>query len=177
MKNRISGLAVCFATVLLFSLVSTQAAPEEALNPETVAAVEKFMTTMKVKENMAPALEGVKNMQMAMLDQQGLSEEEKISAKKIMEVSMGEVEKMLSWENIGAMMVRVYAKVFTTEEVNDLIKLFETPAGQVYVNKQMELQQASMQEMQKIMIDIMPKIQAKTKEAVKQAMEQEAEKK
>lgn len=176
-KRRIAGLAVCCAAVSFFAPGATQAAPEETLNPETVAAVEKFMATMKVKESMGPALEGVKKMQMAMLNQQGLSEEQKIATGKIMEASMGEVEKLMSWENIGSMLVRVYAQVFTTEEVNDLNKLFETPAGQVYVNKQTELQLATMQEMQKIMTDIMPKIQAKTKEAVKQALEQEAQKK
>lgn len=177
MKGLVSALAICCATVFLFGPATTQAAPEQALNPETVAAVEKFMVTMKVEENMAPILESVKKMQNSMLDQQQLSDKQKAIAKKSMAASMSEVEKMMSWDNIGAMLVRVYAKVFTTEEVNDLIKLFESPAGQVYVNKQSELQQASMQEMQKIMMDIMPKIQAKAKEAVKKALEEDAQNK
>lgn len=177
LKKQLSGLAICCATVFCVGLAPMQAAPDEKLNPETVAAVEKFMVTMKVRESMKPALAGVKKMQDAMIEQQQISDEQKAATRKLIAASMGEIEEMMSWDSIGPVFVRAYAKVFTTEEINGLIKLFETPAGQVFVNKQIALQQATMKEMQTIMMEIMPKIQAKTKEAIEKALEEDAQNK
>ena len=120
-----------------------------------------------------PALEGVKKMQGAMLDQQQLSEEEKASAKEIMAASMKEVEKAMSWGNIETIMVNAYAEVFTTKELTDLNALFLSPAGQTFVEKQPELQAATMKEMQSIMMDLMPKIQKRTEEAIERVKNQQ----
>ena len=168
--NTLRRLTFSFLAALTLSSVPAMAAPEEVkIDPEVAAAAKTLMATMKVEEGMGPALEGVKNMQNAMLEQQGLSEDEIASAKEIMAVSMEETEKALAWENLEGLMVRAYASVFTKAEIDGLIALFETPAGQAYIAKQGQLQAATMREMQTVMMDLMPKIQEKTAAAIKRA--------
>ena len=168
-------LAFSVLAALTLSLLPAFAAPEEVkIDEGTAAAAKALMATMKVEESMGPALEGVKQMQNAMLDQQALSPEEIAEAKELMAVSMAETEKALAWENLEGLMVRAYASVFTEAEIEGLIALFETPAGQAYIAKQGQLQSATMREMQTIMMELMPKIQEKTAAAIEQAKDREA---
>lgn len=147
----------------------SRAQDQSTPNPELVTAVKQLLATLEVQKTLEPALAGIKKMQAAMLDQQNLSEEEKKAAAEIMAVSMEEVEKVLAWESMEAMMIRIYSAVFTAEEIKELITLFESPTGQAYIKKQPELQVATMQEMQKMMVSLMPQIQEKTKAAVERA--------
>lgn len=165
--------------VLAQSSSPALAAPDDqatpAIDADTAAAAKALMDTMKVEQQMGPAFEGVKSMQNAMLDQQKLSPEQLKAAKDIMAVSMAETEKAMAWENIEGTMVRAYASVFTTEEIEGLIALFKSPAGQVFIAKQGQLQAATMREMQTIMMDLMPKIQQKTAEAIERAKQKGTE--
>lgn len=176
--NTLRKLAFSCLAALTLSSLPAMAAPEEVkIDPEVAAAAKTLMATMKVEEGMGPALEGVKNMQNAMLEQQGLSEDEIATAKEIMAVSMEETEKALAWENLEGLMVRAYASVFTKAEIDGLIGMFETPEGQAYIAKQGQLQAATMREMQTIMMDLMPKIQEKTTAAIERAKNKKKNKK
>ena len=169
LTTRLIAVVACAA----FALTVAVAAPDEKKpDPETAAAVKDLMTTLKVQEQMGPVLSGIKQMQMAMLDQQQLSDDEKKAARELMSASMDEVESVLDWKNLEGVMVRAYASVFTTEEVKALNEMFLTPAGQTFVEKQPELQAATMGEMQTIMAELMPRIQKKTQEAIERIKNQ-----
>ncbi|MFK5923800.1 MAG: DUF2059 domain-containing protein [Verrucomicrobiota bacterium] len=161
----------------LFGRGWVNAAPGEEPDPETIAAVEKFMRVMKVKEGLDPTIKSMEKMRDSLIDQEEISDEEKREAKREAEKLSGDIVKMMTWDHIGPSLVRVYAKVFTTQEVNGLIELFESPAGQVYVEKQEELRWATMEEMQKVVLELMPKLKKKVKEAVGKVEKESAEKK
>jgi hypothetical protein len=177
MNKIIKYVTTVLACASIATLSAFAAPEEESADPDTVAAAKALMATLKVEEQMGPSLAGVMNMQNSLLEQQNLSEEELKSAKEMMQVSMKEVEKALSWKNLEPIMVNAYTSVFTTAELEGLIELFETPAGQAYIAKQGELQAATMQEMQTIMGDLMPKIQQKVEAAIKRAKKKKANKK
>lgn len=172
--NRIPVLLLTagFFTAALFT-PSLFAADEEKEAP-TESAAKRLMKVMQVEKQMAPMWENMKGMQDAMLDQQNLTNDEKEQAREIMAASMEEVEKALSWENLEPMMVRVYAATFTAEEMDKMSDFFESPDGQTYVEKQPNLQQAMMTEMQTLMTDLMPKIQQRTQEAIERIQSGEA---
>ena len=138
-------------------------------DPEIAAAAKRLLTVMKVKEQMAPALDSVTQMQDAMLQQQGLTEEQKKIALETMEASLSEVRKVMAWETIEPMFVRIYSGIFTAAELNRLSDFFESADGQVFVEKQPAIQAATMAEMQKLMMQIMPAIQQKTQAAIEKA--------
>ena len=173
---RIIGIALIFA---LFALVNPGIAVDETaeLDPETVEAAKRLMTTMKVKEQMAPSLEHVQSMQDSILDQQtNLTDEQKAVAKETARASMSEMMKVLAWENMEPMFIRVYASVFSADELNRLNEYFASKDGQVYVNKQPKLQAAMVAEMGKMMGAIMPKIQEKTQEAIERVQKRKKDK-
>ena len=153
-------------TVCLLTVAAQHSAFSADLDPAAVAAAKKMMSVMEIQKQMAPAMEGMKQMQNAMLDQQGLSDEQKAQALELMEASTAEVEKILNWENLEPMLVRVYVSTFSADEMNRLSAFFESPDGRVFVEKQPQLQAAMMMEMQKLMTTLMPKIQKSTQEAI-----------
>lgn len=172
LTTRFIAMAACAAFAFSFG----QAAPDDSQtpDPETAAAVKTLMKTLKVEEQMAPVMAGMRQMQGNMINRQELSDEEKTSALELMAASMEEVEKAMSWGNLEGIMVRAYASVFTTEEVEDLNEMFLSPAGQTFVKKQPQLQAATMKEMQSIMVELLPKIQEKAKEAIERAKAKQA---
>ena len=144
------------------------AASVESADPEAAAAARRLMEVLELEDQMGPMLGQVTQMQEAMFAQQNFSEQQKAATRQLMAVSMAEVEKAMAWENLEKMMVKVYAGVFTREELDDLTALFETPAGQCFVEKQPKLQAAMMAEMQVLMMRLMPDIQQKTRQAMQQ---------
>jgi hypothetical protein len=60
-------------------------------------------------------------------------------------------------------MVKVYASLFTVEELKGMSDFYASPAGQALVNKTMDLQQKSGEVLQGQMQIVMPKLQAKQK--------------
>lgn len=71
---------------------------------------------------------------------------------------MNMIIKELSWENIKADYIELYAEVFTEDELKGLINFYESPIGKAYIKKQPELTQKSMMLSQKMMMKVMPKL-------------------
>lgn len=158
-------IAACMA--LGCAATFAQDASTTKIDESRKAAAMQLMETMEVKKSLEPAMEGIKQMQDAMIAQQpDLTDEQREAAKELMKATQEELADILAWENMSKMFVDVYAEVFTDAELKQLTAMFESDAGQVYVNKQAALQMATMQKMQGLMADLMPKIQAAQKEAL-----------
>lgn len=142
---------------------------KEALNPETVEAAKELMRTLEVREQIEPSLKNVTNMQKAMFAQMEMTEEVRARAEKSVASAMKEMEEMMAWEKLEPMMVKVYASVFTADELKRMDAFFKSEDGQVFVKKQPALQQAMMTEMGAFMAEIMPKLQEKIKAAIEEA--------
>jgi len=109
------------------------------------------------------SLQQMERMQEQMIDQNTKSPEEKEKAKAAMRAAMQSTREEFSWDRIGPMFVDVYAEVFTKEELDQLNEFYESPIGRKFVEKQPQLQAATMMRMQSLMREVMPKIQAKVK--------------
>lgn len=68
------------------------------------------------------------------------------------------IVKELDWVNFKTDYIKLYADVFTEEEMKGLIAFYESPAGQAFVKKQPELNEKSMLLSQKMMMKILPKL-------------------
>jgi uncharacterized protein len=71
---------------------------------------------------------------------------------------MNMIIKELSWDNIKNDYIKLYADIFTEDELKGLIHFYESPIGKAYIKKQPELTQKSMMLSQKMMMKIMPKL-------------------
>jgi hypothetical protein len=84
--------------------------------------------------------------------------------RKIMDL----MQKELSWEKLRPEFEKLYAETYSAEELDGLIKFYQSPIGQKFIQKQPEMQRKSMLMMQRLLMQIMPKVQELTK-----AMQQE----
>lgn len=75
----------------------------------------------------------------------------------------------LSWEFMESMMMEVYTKTFTQEEVDGMLAFYASPAGRSVISKMPVAMQHSMEIMQHRMSTMIPKLQQMQKEMVAQA--------
>lgn len=160
--------------ILLLSLLCTcslllQAHAQDSQNtpsPQSVALAEELMTLFQIDKSMEAALQQVTQMQAKMLDSQNLSAEAKARQQQVMKVVLEETQASFSWEKIKPTFIEIYAETFTPEELQGMIAFFKTPIGQKWIEKQPQLQAATMQKMQSLIMSMQPKMQ----EAIKRSL-------
>jgi hypothetical protein len=74
----------------------------------------------------------------------------------------------LSWEFMESMMMEVYTKTFSQDEVDGMLAFYASPAGRSVITKMPIAMQHSMQVMQQRMTIMIPKLQQMQKEMIAQ---------
>jgi hypothetical protein len=72
---------------------------------------------------------------------------------------MAIMKELLDWNKLEPMHVRVYQKSFTQQEIDNLIAMYKTPAGQTLLTKMPVVLQNTMTEMQQLMQPMMQRIE------------------
>jgi uncharacterized protein len=82
---------------------------------------------------------------------------------KQIDKSRADLQTMLreipDWNKLEPMYVRVYQKSFTQQEVDQLIAMYQTPAGQALLNKMPLVMQNTVAEMQQLIQPVMQRMQ------------------
>ena len=73
--------------------------------------------------------------------------------------AMAMMKEILDWNRLEPMYVRVYQKSFTQQEIENLIAMYKTPAGQTLLTKMPVVMQNTMTEMQQLMQPMMQRIE------------------
>jgi uncharacterized protein len=79
---------------------------------------------------------------------------------------MDVVKKVLDWEKLEPMYVRVYQKSFTQGEVDGLVAFYKTPTGQALLTKMPVVMQNTLNEVQQMMQPMMQRVQQMQQEVV-----------
>jgi len=137
------------------------------ITPEQTAAAKTLMDSMRFATTLQKVLDSRRDGMVRMIDQStmmmppGSATPADIAAYK---------KDMLDTYNAdmtaqGALdgMVKVYAALFSADELKGMADFYASPAGQALVNKTFELQQKSGEVLQAQMQIVMPKLQAKQK--------------
>ena len=66
----------------------------------------------------------------------------------------------MSWQKMQPMMVNLYDKQFSEQEISDMLDFYKTESGQAILKKMPQVMQQSMQMSQALVQDAMPEIQA-----------------
>ncbi len=153
-----------FLAVFAFAVASSGAQP--AATPTKGAALAgELLGLLKVDKTMEAAFASMTQMQASMGGAANATPEQRAKAQQRMEAVLGEVKSVMSWEKIKPMFVEIYAEVFTPEELQGMIDFFRSPVGQKWIEKQPQLQAATMQKMQGLMREMQPKIRAAVERA------------
>jgi hypothetical protein len=130
-------------------------------------SVEKLLLLMKTDKIVDQSFEQIKPWVLQQIQQTNTTQ---ISAaqSQIIENYTGKVFNVIkdemSWDKIKEDYIQVYMSVYTQEEVQELIKFYQSPIGQKTIEKMPLLMQQSMAISQKYMKNILPRLQAITQE-------------
>ena len=165
---------ISFAVAILVSGVFTVRAAEQKADDDMAARTKlatELLETMQVDKALNQSFDSVKDMQKQMImkfNKDAANQALVIETQnKIMEVMKTE----LSWENLKPEFERLYAETYSAEELEGLLKFYQSPLGRKFVEKQPEMQRKTMQMVQQMMMRVMPKIQALTLELQRKAAE------
>ncbi len=142
-------------TRLLFSLclLLCAVAPAHAA-PPTDAQIDRMLDTMDMRRTLDEMFVQIETMGDSM-GQQMLGEdatpEQRASLDKTMTRQRASMRKILSWDTLGPIYRKVYARLFTAEEVEAMTAFYASDTGRSIMRKMPQAMQLSMEEMQPIM--------------------------
>ncbi len=144
------------------------------------ALVEEFFVLTQVPQNVAKVNEGVfqlmvpatvKMIESELKKREPLGEKlpDKVNAmrEKIMEM----FRRQFAWENLKNDYIKIYAEIFTEQELKELVAFYKTPTGRKFAEKQPELISKSMELGREKGMALVPEIE-KTIQAVLDADKQ-----
>ena len=156
--------------IALLALAAPLLAQDQKPSPNAALA-EELMGLFQIDKNMDAALQQVGKMQEQMAATKDMTPEVKAKQQQMRDAINKEIKSLISWEKVKPMFISIYAETFTAEELQGMIAFFKSPLGQKWIEKQPQLQMATMQRMQAVMMEAQPKMQ----EAIKRVMESQKE--
>lgn len=128
-------------------------APAHA-SPPTDAQIDRLLETMDMHRTLDEMFSQIESMGTAM-GQQMLGEdataEQRAALEQVMREQRSSMRKILSWDTMGPIYRKVYARLFTGEEVEAMIAFYGSDTGRSIMAKMPQAMQLSMEEMQPIM--------------------------
>ena len=155
---------------ILFLLTVTCLIAQAADSVPTEASVRELLVAthgQKMVDEIIP--------QMDAMMQKGLAEALKgqtisPAAQKMIEQNrastMAMMKEELAWSKLEPIYMRVYQKSLTQEEVNGIIAIYKTPAGQAMITKMPIIMQNTMAELQTTMAPMMQRVQKSQEQLV-----------
>lgn len=158
------ALAASFASVPAFA---ADAAPASAQASE--ADVDRLLKVMDLQSMMDGMLKQMSASQEAMVADafgKDLSDAERGRMQDVLAKTNALTLKHLSWTALEPIMRRVYARVFSKQEVDAMIAFYSSPEGSSILKKSPQAMALSMQEMQPLIRDTMTEIKAMVDEEI-----------
>ncbi|MBB1280339.1 DUF2059 domain-containing protein [Pseudoalteromonas sp. SR41-1] len=144
--------------VLLLSLLifSSSLYAEQNTKQQKIDELISVMNLDSMVDSMYGQVEG---MMKGMSDQMGVKPSEQAIFDKYYSDMTTVLKTEMSWAKMQPMMVNVYDKHFSEQEIADMLAFYKTDTGQKILEKMPVVMQESMQMSQSLMKDAMPKIQ------------------
>jgi len=148
------------STILAFSLPILAFGADETARPD----VDELLTISRVQKMSDSVMDQVKGAMEGMAKQASASASATGKQKKMQDDMFDFIKSEMSWDKMKVQYAKMYAEVFTPQEIKDLIAFYKTPTGQMFLDKQPLLVQKSMAMGQTMMMGLMPKIQEMVRE-------------
>ena len=166
-------LVLFTVAVIMSGMFPIQAAEQK--NDEDMAVRTKlaseFLKTMQVDKVLNQSFDTMKEMQKQMVMKFAKDPESQALAIETQGKIMDLMKKEMSWENLKPDFEKLYAETYSAEELEGLLKFYQSPLGKKFIEKQPEMQRKTMQMVQQMMMRVMPKVQALTMELQRKAAE------
>jgi uncharacterized protein len=167
MSSRMKTFAVSISLLFLLCFTPLLHAQDE-VDPQRAAAAEGLLKAMHIDQMMVTQKENLKKTMGSFLPKD-LSPEALKQAQEAQAAALDAVFQQLSWDSLKPDFIKIYAEVYTEQELKDLTAFYNSPIGQKFIEKMPELQTKTMEIMQKRMITLLPAVQAAAKAALQKA--------
>lgn len=122
------------------------------------AKIEEMLRLTKTDQMMQQVMSQMKAMNLQQL-QKDQSLDEKAKTAEMQQKIFDLVNAKMSWEKFKPAIVRIYAEVYTDEELDGILAFYRSPAGHAMIEKMPQLMSRTMAVAQKLMGDIQPEIE------------------
>lgn len=160
---------VMSALVLLFS---TQLVAGEAEKQEKLKALVSVMDMDAMVDTMYDQVEA---MMQNVSVQMGVKPSEQPIFEKHHAKITGLLKSEMSWEKMEPMVIDIYSRNFTEQQIDDLLAFYQTETGQALIKKMPTVMQESMLIGQSMMQQSIPKIQAMAQELAQELQQARAQ--
>jgi hypothetical protein len=138
--------------VLLLSAVAAFAGSREDL-------ARQMLRLTDMQKLMDQVVDQVQQIQLAQLESLDIPADKREQTTAFQNRLMKKVFDAMSWQVMEPEYVKLFADVYSEEELKAIVAFFKSPAGQSMLNKQPELLQKSMSLSQQRMQAVMPELQ------------------
>ena len=144
--------------------------------PPTDAQIDRMLDTMDMRRTLDEMFVQVDTMSNTM-GRQMLGEdptaEQRAAFEKTMAKQRDSMRRIMSWDTLGPIYRKVYARLFTAEEVEAMIAFYGSDTGRSIMRKMPQAMQLSMEEMQPIMETMIAEMKQNIEADIEQAAKQE----
>jgi hypothetical protein len=144
------------ATLALFILLIPAVAAFAGSREDLARQMLRLTDMQKLMDQMVSQ---VQHIQLAQLKSLDIPADKREQAAAFQNRLMKKVFDVMSWQVMEPEYVKLFADVYTEEELKAIVAFFKSPAGQSMLQKQPELLQKSMRLSQQKMQAVMPEIQ------------------
>lgn len=134
---------------------------ETASTQATTADIDRLLQVTDMQTMMAGMMQQISDTQRTMVvDSFGsdMSEADRTRMQGVLDKTNVIVQQALSWKALEPLIRKVYAQVFSKDEVAAMITFYSSPEGTSILKKSPQAMALTMQEMQPLMMDTMAKV-------------------
>ncbi len=161
--------------LLSLCLLVGAVAPAHAA-PPTDAQIDRLLDTMDMRrtlDEMFVQIEGMGDSMGRQMLGEDATPEQLASLEKTMARQHDSMRKSLSWDAMGPIYRKVYARLFTAEEVEAMTAFYASDTGRSIMRKMPQAMQLSMEEMQPIMQTMIAGMKQDIEAGIEQSAKQE----
>ncbi len=136
---------------------------ETASTQATTADIDRLLQVTDMQTMMAGMMQQISDSQRTMVvDSFGsdMSDADRTRMQGVLDKTNAIVQQELSWQALEPLVRKVYAQVFSKDEVAAMIAFYSSPEGTSILKKSPQAMAMTMQEMQPLMMDTMARVKA-----------------
>jgi hypothetical protein len=161
--------------MMLMVVICAVAVPvARADDASKTAKVQELFTTMHMDHMMDQMMDAITTSLRQSLGTIPGADQMTVEQKKLTDDFLTKTLKVandsVGWSALEPEYVKLYANIYSEEEIDGILAFYKSPAGQAMLAKTPQLTTGSMQIVQARMVDIQPKIKAMQEDFMKQFM-------
>ena len=150
--------------VLLFSLTTMARADEASRRVKVAQLIEVMHLSAMTDQMMALMKAQVSDMRKMFPSDETMTPEQEKLVQEFSEKSMDLAIKTMGWKALEPDIIDIYAKNFSDDEVDAMLKFYSSPVGQSVLSKMPQMTTAMMTVVQQKMVTLQPQVKALTEE-------------